>query len=290
MNPKRLPAKTTCVIIALLAFFTFATINRDMEKVAHTTWKHYGGAPDQSKFFEAAQITKENVNQLKVAWVYPTMDSAFNFFSPIVVDTIMYVMAKNSSLVAIHAETGKEIWIHANLQGLTRRGINYWESKDRKDRRLLFTLNNTLQAIDAQTGKSIMSFGTNGYVDMRKGLYRDATSIRRMQSMMPGVVFEDLIIMGSAPGESYFSPPGYVRAYNVVTGKLVWNFHTIPRPGEFGYNTWPKNAYKYVGGANVWSEISIDEKRGIAYLPIGSPTYDFYGATALEAIFLAIAS
>lgn len=213
--------------------------------------------------------------------MYPTMDSSFNFFSPIVVDTIMYVMAKNSSLVAVNAQTGKEIWIHANLQGLTRRGINYWESKDRRDRRLLFTLNNTLQALDAMTGKPIPTFGTNGYVDMREGLDRNPTSIRRMQSMMPGVVFEDLLLMGSAPGEGYFSPPGYVRAYNVVTGKLAWTFHTIPRPGEFGYNTWPKNAYKYVGGVNVWSEISVDEKRGIAYLPIGSPTYDFYGADRL---------
>jgi quinoprotein glucose dehydrogenase len=197
------------------------------------------------------------------------------------VDTIMYVMAKNSSLVAVHAETGKEIWIHANLQGLTRRGINYWESKDRKNRRLIFTLNNTLQAIDALTGQSVMSFGTNGYVDMREGLDREPTSIRRMQSMMPGVVFEDLIIMGSAPGENYFSPPGDIRAYSVLTGKLAWTFHTIPRPGEFGYDTWPKNAYKYVGGTNVWSEISVDTKRGIAYLPIGSPTYDFYGADRL---------
>jgi quinoprotein glucose dehydrogenase len=281
MIPKRLPVKTTCVILSLLALFAFAAVHTFPEKEAHSTWKHYGGTPDQSKYFESSQITKENVANLQVAWVYPTMDSAFNFFSPIVVDTIMYVMGKNASLIAVHAETGKEIWIHANLQGLTRRGINYWESKDRKDRRLLFTLNNTLQAIDALTGKSIASFGTNGYVDMRKGLNRDFTSIRRMQSMMPGVVFEDLLIMGSAPGESYFSPPGYVRAYHVVTGKLVWTFHTIPRPGELGYNTWPKNAYKYVGGANVWSEISIDEKRGIAYLPIGSPTYDFYGADRL---------
>ena len=99
--------------------------------------------------------------------------------------------------------------------------------------------------------------------------------------MMPGVIFEDLLLMGSAPGEGYFSPPGYVRAYNVVTGKLVWTFHTIPQPGEFGYDTWPKDAYKYVGGTNVWGEISIDAKRGIAYLPIGSPTYDFYGADRL---------
>jgi len=282
MTPKKLPARITFAVIAVLSLFIYATFNSDSApNQDYSTWKQYGGGPDQSKYFEASQITKENVNQMKVAWIYPTMDSIPNFFSPIVVDTIMYVMAKNSSLVAVNAQTGKEIWIHANLQGLTRRGINYWESKDRKDRRLLFTLNNTIQAIDALTGKSIMTFGKKGYVDMREGLDRPVSSIRRMQSMMPGVVFEDLLIMGSAPGEGYFSPPGHIRAYNVVTGKRVWTFHTIPYPGEFGYNTWPKNAYKYVGAVNVWGEISVDAKRGIAYLPLGSPTYDYYGADRL---------
>jgi quinoprotein glucose dehydrogenase len=177
--------------------------------------------------------------------------------------------------------TGKEIWIHANLMGLTRRGLNYWESKDKTDRRLIFTLNNTLQAIDAVTGKSIESFGNGGYVDLREGLDRDPSSIRRVQAMMPGVIYDDLVIIGSAPGEGYFSPPGYVRAYNVVSGKLEWTFHTIPHPGEYGYDTWPKDAYKYVGGVNVWSEISVDVERGIAYLPLGSPTYDYYGADRL---------
>src|SRR5689334_10803377 len=267
MTPKRLPANITIALLILVSLFIYASFATVSSKYGSSTWEQYGGGPDQSKYFDGPQITKENVSQMQLAWVYPTVDSMPNFFSPIVVDTIMYVMAKNSSLVALNALTGKELWIHANLQGLTRRGINYWESKDKTDRRLLFTLNNTLQAIDALTGKSIMSFGTNGYVDMRKGLGRDPSSIRRMQSMMPGIVFEDLIIMGSAPGEGYFSAPGHIRAFNVVTGKLVWTFHTIPHPGEFGYNTWPKYAYKYVGGTNVWSEMSIDEKRGIVYLP-----------------------
>ena len=244
----------------------------------HKTWRQYGGGPDQSKYFDGAQFTKENVSQMEIAWMYPSGDSLSYFFSPIVVDTMMYVLAKNFSLIAINATTGKEIWTHANLQGISRRGINYWESKDKKDRRLLFTLGNSLQAIDALTGKSILTFGKNGYVDLREGLDRDPTSIRRTQAMMPGVIFEDLILMGNSPGENYFTPPGYVRAYHVVTGKLEWTFHTIPHPGEFGYDTWPKDAYKYVGAVNVWSEMSIDEKRGIAYLPLGSPTYDYYGA------------
>ena len=107
--------------------------------------------------------------------------------------------------------------------------------------------------------------------------------------MMPGVIYDDLVIVGSAPGENYFSPPGYVRAYNVVTGKLEWTFHTIPHPGEFGYDTWPKDAYKYVGAVNVWSEMTVDEERGIVYLPLGSPTYDYYGADREGSNLLVIA-
>ncbi len=262
----------------LIVLILIGACSNERRSLQHKTWKQYGGSPDQSKYFVGNSITKENVSALKVAWVYPSADSMTYLSGPIVTDTIMYVMAKNNSLVAVHAITGKELWIHANLQGLNRRGVTYWESKDGKDKRILFTLGNFLQAIDALTGKSITNFGTNGYVDLREGLDRPATSIRRVQSMMPGFVFEDLIIMGSAPGENYFSAPGYVRAYNVVTGKLQWTFHTIPQPGEFGYDTWPKDAYKYVGAVNVWSEITIDEKRGIAFLPVGSPTYDYYGA------------
>lgn len=246
-----------------------------------TTWTHYGGAPDQSRFFETREITRSNVGKMEYLWMYPTEDDHFYFFSPVIVDSTMYVLGKNNSLIALHAGTGEELWIHTNLRGITRRGINYWESKDKKDKRLLFTINNTLQAIDATTGKSILDFGENGYTDLRKGLNRDHTSVQRVQPMMPGVLYDNLLILGSAPGENYFSPPGHVRAYNVVTGKLEWTFHTIPHPGEFGYDTWPEDAYKYSGGTNVWSEITVDVERGIAYLPIGSPTYDYYGADRL---------
>ncbi|WP_114751091.1 outer membrane protein assembly factor BamB family protein [Pleomorphovibrio marinus] len=250
----------------------------DLPSSENTTWTHYGGSPGQSKFFNASEINKENVDQLEVAWVYPTEEQMPNFFSPIVVDTTMYLVGKNSSLIAINLHTREEIWIHANLTGITKRGINYWESEDKNDRRLLLTVNNSLQAIDAVTGESIQSFGKNGYVDLRQGLDRDPTSIRRIQPMMPGVIYDDLVIMGSAPGENYFSAPGHIRAYHVVTGELMWTFHTIPQPGEYGYETWPKDAYKYVGGVNAWSEISVDVEKGIAYLPLGSPTYDYYGA------------
>ncbi|HEU0121794.1 MAG TPA: PQQ-binding-like beta-propeller repeat protein [Bryobacteraceae bacterium] len=241
-------------------------------------WSDYGGGPDSSHFVSLGQITKSNVNQLQVAWTYPTGDNHAYLFNPVIVDNVMYVLARNSSLVALDATTGKEIWIHENLPGLTSRGIAYWESKDRKDRRLLFAMNDYLQEIDARTGKSILTFGQKGLVDLRQGLSRDAKSISRIQTDTPGRVFEDLILMGSTPGEAYLAPPGDIRAYNVITGKLVWTFHTIPHPGEFGYETWPKDAWKYAGGANTWGEISVDVKRGIAYFPTGSPTYDYYGA------------
>ena len=266
------------VVIGLLSLTDYSDNNIDS---SHSTWTHYGGSPDQSRYFAASDITKENVAKLQVAWMYPSGDQQPYFFSPVIVDTTMYVMGKNNSLIAVSALSGKEIWIHANLLGMSRRGLNYWESKDKKDKRLIFTLNNSLQAIDAVTGKTITNFGNDGYVDMREGLGRDPSSIRRMQAMMPGVIYNDLVIVGSAPGEGYFSAPGFVRAYNVITGKLEWTFHTVPQPGEYGYKTWPKDAYKYIGGTNVWSEISVDQQRGIAFLPIGSPTYDFYGADRL---------
>ena len=243
----------------------------------HKTWKDYAGGADSSKFVALDQITKANVGQLTVAWTYNTDDTLNYQFNPVIVDNVMYVLAKNSSLVALDATTGREIWIHANLRGIARRGINYWESVDRKDRRLLFQMNNHLQAIDAQTGKSILTFGRNGLVDLREGLGRDPQGLRA-QSNTPGRIFENLILLGSATGEGYLSAPGHLRAYDVVTGRLVWTFHTIPQPGEVGYDTWPTDAWRYVGGANTWGEITVDVARGIAYFPTGSPTYDYYGA------------
>jgi quinoprotein glucose dehydrogenase len=246
--------------------------------IAHKTWTQYGGGADQSKYVDMKEITKENIKELQVAWTYPTGDNvAFYKFNPIIVDSVMFVLAKNNSLVALNVNTGKEIWIHANLNTASKRGVNYWESKDRKKRRILVCVNNTLQAIDAITGKSIRDFGTNGYVNLKEDLGRDPSTIPRATSSSPGHIFEDLILLGSSPGEAWFSAPGHLRAYNVITGKLAWVFHTIPWPGEYGYETWPKDAYKYVGGVNTWGEITVDEKRGIAYFPLGSPTYDYWG-------------
>jgi quinoprotein glucose dehydrogenase len=263
-----------CVFVSLCLLASSVAFAQQNGK----SWKDYGGSPDNSHYVATNQITKSNVGQLEVAWTYSTGDNDIYYFNPVIVDDVMYVLARNNSLVALDATTGTEIWVHENLTGIARRGINYWESKDGKDRRLIFQMNQTLQEIDARTGKSILMFGEKGIVNLREGLGRDPKTIYRVQSSTPGKIFENLIILGSSTGEGFFATPGYLRAFDVRTGKLVWTFHTIPNPGEYGYDTWPKDAWKYIGGVNTWGEITVDEKRGIAYFPTGSATYDYYGA------------
>jgi quinoprotein glucose dehydrogenase len=270
----RLSTVFTLVLFVLTATVTTGVI---VSAQSNNWWKDNLGGPSSSHFSNLDQINKSNVDKLQVAWFYPYGNSGFN---PIMAEDMMFVSGRNNSLIALDPATGKEIWIHENIQGLSARGINYWQSRDGRDRRLLFTTGVFLQEIDARTGKSIPTFGIDGYVDMREGLRRGENGFRVPN---PGKVFEDTIIMGDATGEGWMSPPGDIRAYNVVTGKRVWQFKTVPEPGEYGYDTWPKDAYKYVGGANNWGEFSIDEARGIVYVPTGSGTYDFYGADRLGA-------
>src|SRR5690606_734077 len=222
------------ILIGVLLAFIMSGCGNQMADDQHVTWTNYGGGADQSKYSKLDQIDKTNVSQLTVAWEYETGDNSVYQFNPIIVDTIMYVLAKNNSLVALHAATGEEIWIHANLNGIARRGINYWENKDRSDRRLIFQINDYLQQIDAVTGQSIRTFGNDGLVDLRVGLGRDPETIARAQSGTPGTIFENLIILGASTGEGFLSSPGFIRAYDVLSGELVWTFHTIPQPGEFG--------------------------------------------------------
>ena len=277
------------VIVGLLAF-TFVRANRNAVRAdgpkPYTTWREYLGTPDSEDYSALDQINRSNVSQLKQVWFYPAGNNGFRFGSnPIVIDGVMYVIGKNNSIAALDAATGKEIWVHdtGSPRSITHRGLNYWESKDRSDRRIFYSVGNMLHALDARTGNPIESFGDKGVVDLRVGLGRDPETIRSIQSGTPGRVFENLLILGSATGEEYGSPPGDLRAYDVVTGKMVWIFHTVPHPGEYGYDTWPPDAWKYIGGINTWGEITIDEKRGIAYFPLGAPTYDFYGVDRIGA-------
>ncbi len=265
-----------CLLLAAALLAQLPALAQD-----YTTWRDYGGTADSAQYSALKQIDRSNVNHLEVAWTYPTGDGQKYLFNPIMVNGVLYVLAKRNSIVALDARTGKEIWTYTpdpRATIITNRGINYWEAKDHTGGRLLFSANHALQAIDAKTGKPILSFGNGGRVDLKEGLGRDPKSFTLVQSTTPGRVFENLLILGSATNQGYGSAPGDIRAFDVLTGKLVWSFHTIPHPGEFGYDTWPPDAWKTVGGANVWSEFSLDEARGIVYAPTASAKYNFYGA------------
>ncbi len=268
------------LVFLVLGCFQPAAGSHSVE-LGHKGWSDYGGAADSAQYSGLKQIDRSNVSKLQVAWTYPTGDTHKYFFGPLMANGLLYVLAKNRSIVALDAGSGKEVWVHSTdpkSKLLTDRGINYWESADGRESRLLFANDNYLEAIDARTGAVIRSFGEDGRVDLRAGLGRDPKALKLVQSTTPGRVFQDLLILGSATNEEYESAPGDIRAFDVRSGKQVWTFHSVPHPGEFGYETWPKEAWKSVGGANAWSELSLDVQRGIVYVPTASPKYNFYGA------------
>ena len=271
-------------ITILLAGLVVVRGQSTAPKQPHATWSDFGGAIDSLQYSSLKQITKTNVSTIRQVWFYKAQGPRGTFpFSPLVVDRVMYVIGEGPAIIALDATTGKQIWSHPLDGAPTNRGFNYWESKDRSDGRIIFAVDSYLQEVNARTGITINTFGNDGRVNLREGLGRDVKNVGKVQSGSPGHVFENLIVLGSAPGELYDSPPGDLRAYDVLTGKTVWTFHTVPRPGEYGYDTWPPDAWKQGGGNNTWSEFAIDEKRGIAYFPLGSPTYDLYGADRIGA-------
>ena len=284
MNTRRNPWLGGLLAVAgcLMSVLVFALMPASARTAnePYSSWSDYGGSPDSMGYSSIKQINKSNVSGLKLAWFVSAPGPAGRFsFNPLVINGVMYVVGKDDGIYALDAATGKEIWCHPVLGGQpTNRGFNHWISKDGKDQRLIFSVDGYLQELDMKTGAAIQSFGNDGKVDLREGLGRERSDFIEVQSGTPGRVFENLIILGSAPGEMYGSPPGDLRAYDARTGKMVWIFHTVPHPGEFGYETFPPHAWKYVGGNNAWGEISLDEERGIAYFPLGSPTYDLYGA------------
>ncbi len=244
----------------------------------YSRWIRYEGEPGATHFSSLDQIDRSNVGQLQEVWRYTSEGVAA--FNPIVIDSTMYAFGDDGAVVAIHAGTGEELWVHTSElpSGRTEHGIAYWESADRSDRRILFFRGSYfLVAIDARTGASIPSFGDGGKVDLRNGLDIDPLRALRATAPVPGVVFEDLYILGSAPGEGYAAGPGHIRGFDIRTGQQVWIFHTLPKPGQFGYDTWPPGRSDEAGGANAWGGISLDERRGIVYVPLGSANYDFYG-------------
>jgi quinoprotein glucose dehydrogenase len=241
-------------------------------------WPAYGGGPENTHYSPLKTINRDNVKDLQLAWSYDTHEQGGLETSPIIVGDVLYGITPAQEVFALDAATGKQRWkFGSGIQGgQPNRGLSYWTGGG-QEQRILVGITYYLYALDARTGEAITSFGEGGRVDLRKDLRGDFER-QALVSTSPGVVYKDLIIVGMREPESLPAPPGDVRAYDVRTGKLRWTFHTIPHPGEFGYETWPKDAWTYSGAANNWAGMAVDAKRGIVYVPTGSAACDFYGA------------
>jgi quinoprotein glucose dehydrogenase len=249
---------------------------------ADVQWPMNGG-PDNIRHSPLTQITRENVGRLKVAWSYDAHDAFKDSemqSNPIVVDGVLYATTPKLRVVALDALTGREIWTFDPAGGAApqrryrHRGVTVYQD------RVFFTHRNLLWALDKKTGKPIPSFGSEGHIDMREGLDRPIEKMS-VSASSPGVIFEDMLIIGSTVPETLPGSPGHIRAYDTKTGKMRWIFHTIPHPGEYGYETWPKDAYKISGGANAWAGLSVDLKLGMIFAATGSASFDFYGANRI---------
>jgi quinoprotein glucose dehydrogenase len=244
-------------------------------------WPAYGGAPENNHYSKLAQINRTNVKRLAVAWRFDTQEEGGLQSSPIIVDGVLYGLTPTQKVFALDAATGKLFWkFDSGIKGTQPdRGLAYWT--DGKDKRILAGVMNFLYALDATTGNPIPSFGTRGRIDLRENLGREPASAQSIDLTSPAIVYKDLVIAGGRNPETLPAPPGDIRAFDVRTGKLRWSFHTIPRPGEFGNDTWPKDAWKTSGAANNWAGMALDSQRGILYVPTGSAAFDFYGADRL---------
>lgn len=249
-------------------------------------WPVYNGSKDGLKYSPLTQIDTSNVDQLTVVWEYHAGDADTAGHSqiqcnPVMVNGTLYVVSPQLRLAALDAATGQQKWkfdpwLNAKKNINSLRGITYWE--DEKDKRIFYTAGTHLYAIDAITGKPAASFGDSGRIDLHNDLGEGAKD-RYVITTSPGMIYKDQIIIGSRVSERADAAPGHIRSYDVHTGKLRWLFHTIPQPGEPGFDAWENPlAYEHLGGANAWSGFSLDEKRGILFAPTGSVSFDFYGA------------
>ncbi|TIX51567.1 PQQ-binding-like beta-propeller repeat protein [Alteraurantiacibacter aquimixticola] len=248
--------------------------------IDYVGWDGYLGGGDSSQYSALDQINRSNVSQLEVAWTYATGEGQPPIFSPTVGGGRMYVQNGQGQIVALDPATGSELWVSSlEGRGAGSRGVNYWESEDGSEGRLIVLNGGMLRAIDAATGQVITSFGNNGGVDLRDALADDvAMPGNPLMTNNPGRIYKNTVIMSLPAGAyDYASSPADVQAYDVITGELKWVFHSVPREGEFGYDTWPAEDHEKFGGVHNWSESTIDVENGIMFVPFGTARYDFYG-------------
>jgi quinoprotein glucose dehydrogenase len=250
-----------------------------------SSWPVYRGDNGSNAYSPLVQIDTSNVKHLQVAWAFHSGDAREGNKStiqcnPILANGLLYITSPQLKVIALEPGSGRHVWSFDPFDGQQANGVNrgvaYWQDEAAGDKRIFMTADHWLYALNADDGKPVIHFGDSGKVDIREGLGRDPASLM-VNSTTPGTVYKDKLILGTRLGEGYGAAPGHVRAYNVRSGEIDWIFHTIPQPGEFGYNTWPADAYRYVGGANVWGGMSLDEEREWVFLATGSPSFDFYG-------------
>lgn len=284
-----------CVLVLVIfsGFWTGCQLRKKLPPITvGKDWPAYGGNKKGNRYSPLSQINLKNVSELHVAWRYDSNDpdtgsSGRRHWAreiqcqPIVIRGVLYGTTATLKLFALDAATGKELWkfdpfAHSRPRLNQNRGVVYWEQG--ADRRILYTAGPDLYAVNAETGKAIETFGDHGKVDLHTGLgINYNVKETGISATSPGVVYHNVLIMGSTMSEGGNAPPGYVRGFDVITGKLLWTFHTIPQPGEPGYDTWPKDAYKTIGAVNCWSGLVVDDQRGAVYFGTGSPGSDFYG-------------
>jgi len=252
---------------------------QNVEK-ASADWPTIGGTPGNSHYSTLKQINRSNVQELQKAWEFDTGQSGGLETTPIVVDGILYAFTPTQQIIALDGATGKLLWkFDSGIKGTQPdRGMVYWT--DGNEKRLLAGIMNFVYALDPATGAVIPSFGKDRRIDLRENLGREP-ELQSVDLTSPGVIYKDLLIVGGRNPETLPAPPGDIRAYDVRTGALRWTFHTIPHPGEFGNETWPRDAWKTSGAANNWAGMAVDLKRGIVFVPTGSAAPDFYGATRI---------
>ena len=260
-------------IVSALLIWAVAVVARP--GVAQQEWPDYGG-PEGTRYSTLTQINRSNVKDLQVAWSYDTGETGGLQTHPLMVAGLVYANTPGHKVIALNAATGELVWTFDS--GIASRGPNrgvmYWSSGG--EARIYASVSSYLYALDARTGAVMKDFGEAGRIDLRQGLQRPGENVT-VGLTSPGVVYRDLLIIGSATAERLPAAPGDIRAFDVRTGELKWTFHTIPAPGEFGADTWPADARTNSGSANNWAGLTLDAERGIVFVPTGSAAFDFYG-------------
>ncbi len=271
------------LVIAASTMALVGAAQRSTQTSKYRSWSSYGGGPEQLRYSSLTQINRKNVAKLQVAWTHDTGESGDLQTQPVVVGNIVYAYSPAQRVLALDAATGKVVWtFDGKLQGGRgpNRGVMYWPGDSGGAARVFAAVSEYLYALDATTGAQITGFGDNGRIDLRHDLGREEKG-QSVRLTSPGAIYRDLLIIGGRVNEGLPGSPGHIRAYDVKSGKLRWIFHTIPHPGEPGYETWSKDSWRYNAGANNWAGMAIDEARGIVYVPTGSAAADFYGANRL---------